>query len=103
MLIRFDMSQEDVDLGVREDCENCPAARCIIRTLGLVDVVPVVTTGDVRFWPRFGNQHRVAKVDAPDNLGDFVIDLDTGEDVRPISFDLDIPDEVLHYAMLPQV
>lgn len=101
MLIRFNMNDDDIDQGERNQCEACPVARCIARTLKLHNCAIEVFSTSAKFYPRNGTL--LATVAMPENVHEFVIEHDDGGNPEAISFDLDIPDEVLRYATLPYV
>jgi hypothetical protein len=76
----IEVTVEDIEEGKREDCNNCPVARAISRTLNrpsreiAVDGVFIEVAGDSFHTPFL--------------VIDFIRAFDDGEPVYPISFTL---------------
>jgi len=90
MIIKFNVTQEDIDKGCQIDRKACMVARCISRTLQHKDLECYTTYLNIEFQgDKFEMIEFTQKV--TDNIGNF----DMGLIVKPFSFSLDIPDSVL--------
>jgi hypothetical protein len=76
------MVQDDVDLGVMNDCALCPVARALGRH-GFTDV----SVGDVTIYAAGPGDRRRCYL-TPPGVANFIHDFDDGEDVSPIEFEL---------------
>lgn len=77
MQLTIDVTQADIDAGVREDCKSCPVALSLNRAGGVaawVDQEIAVTISGVRRG--FG---------IPPELVNFILDFDKGAHVEPIT------------------
>lgn len=90
MIVTVDVTQDDIRDGVRGQCYRCPVARAISRLL-VSTVLAQVTPGLVVF-PACGT---VPPVPLPEHAGRWIDAFDGGYNVRPFSFVLDIPGELL--------
>ncbi len=89
MIVTIEVTQADIDAGVREDCGLCPVARAVSRsTKQDVSVYDVCLT----LWDR---GTRSTQIGLPADVRQFVKMFDAGESVRPFSFTIDLPEEVL--------
>ena len=79
--LRVEVTEEDIDLGVRRNPEWCPVALALIRCPG------------VRYAQVFGSRafatlddDRELALSLPDKANDFIVDFDSERRVRPFMF-----------------
>jgi hypothetical protein len=94
MLTTFDLTQKDIDDGIRQRCNACPVALCVLRKLGLLPI-DVHVTVDRLSLRRPGENVWAAVIPLPDEVTFFIVGFDDGEPSFPMSFELDIPEEFL--------
>lgn len=83
--MRIDVTQDDIDKGLRNNCTLCPVALAIRRAIPGSD--PWVDDHDISFPSR-----RMAPIDTPSSsVMEFMHTFDLGDFVAPFSFALDIP------------
>jgi hypothetical protein len=85
--MKFQITQEDIDRGIRSDARKCAGSLCILRTLGWPEQYDPLLTNYVSVSPFHvsigGGRHLT-----PDALQDFISRYDKGEPVEPIEFDI---------------
>lgn len=83
MKITIDVTQDDINKGIKENCRFCPVALAVQRTFNDPEM-------DV-FSPCIKNceEDRVA---SPSSVCDFIDRYDNGESVQPFSFEIDVPE-----------
>jgi len=90
--ITISVTQDDINSGVREDCNKCPVARAISRHF------PgewVSVTGDtVSIYDNYDTEEDyysgcVADYYLPESVAQFVSDFDKGKTVMPFEFVID--------------
>ena len=79
--MKIDVTQEDIDRGVKGACTQCPVALALARAFP--DVYVDVATTQLLVGDEF--------IRAPSVVSIFIEDFDDGEPVQPFSFDLDLP------------
>lgn len=84
MIVRIDVTAEDIAHGVRGECDSCPIALAIERTLG---VVPLVNRFDVALDGCDDDN----AIDLPSEATFFIEDFDMGLTPEPFAFDLEVP------------
>ena len=80
MKLNINVTQNDINKGVKKSCTSCPIARAIKR-LKVVDTVYVYP-----FTAYINEQHRGLPVEA----WQFIQDFDGGREVKPFKFTLEI-------------
>jgi hypothetical protein len=89
--LTIDVTQDDIAIGFKQNCQACPVARACFRILG----VDVSVNGDQvkdYEWPH------VLESDLPPEVGRWIGRFDAGWEVEPFSFDIDVPAEALALA-----
>lgn len=83
--VTVEVTQEDIDEG-SINCEWCPIALALKRRFG---IMPRIRVSE--------NYIHIdeAMIPTPDEAAEFILDFDTERVVVPISFPLDIPDDLL--------
>ena len=81
--MRIEVTQEDIDKGVKENCVKCPVALSLRR---LFPGEWEVDVGDDAIYAG-GNWYT-----PPDEAQEFIAKFDAGEPVAPFSFDVDLPE-----------
>ena len=82
MLVTVDVTQADIDAGVKRKCDQCPIARAVRRVVGAdkeVTVNPVSIYIDGGYWR------------TPLEASNFISDFDNGHPVVPFSFEVNVP------------
>lgn len=95
MLVKIDVTQECIDKGCRGQATNCAVFHAINPLLKGPnrDNVHCAVTKDVISIHK--DYFTVAKIKTPLVARNFISDYDAGNEVAPISFELDIPEELL--------
>jgi hypothetical protein len=85
--VRIDVTQSDIDGGMHSSA-GCPCARAGRRLPGLQGIRfgAYAWAFDMSFLPSW---------QLPSLVRDWIHDYDAGRPVKPFSFDLDIPDDLL--------
>lgn len=78
--MKIEVTQEDIDKGERGSCSGCPVALAMKRALG----VQTLLVEDDAAWTN------MEEYLLPDPVPDFIGDFDTGEPVKPFTFELPI-------------
>jgi hypothetical protein len=91
--VRIEVTQDDIDLGIRGAACLCPIARAGARRVPARYLVSVDGHVFDLFSDEKGRPDCTRRL--PDEAVAFVAEFDRGESVAPISFDLDIPDDLL--------
>lgn len=91
MLVKIQVTQEDINNGIKFKCESCPVALAIKRLLKpnvkvLVGDIISFMTNDSSEWK---------DVVTPERVWDFLVQFDNKRPVQPFSFELDIPEDIL--------
>ena len=79
--MRIDVTEEDIQEGVKCDCDACPIARAVRRATG-DQTLSVMGYGVYRGAMLIGR--------FPKKATDFVISFDSDDSVKPFSFNLDM-------------
>ena len=82
--MKIEVTQDDIDNGLRIDCELCPVAKAIVRATGKQARVSAV---GVFFFPETPSAKQIF---LPSKVQLFIKSFDRKEPVQPFSFDLDI-------------
>lgn len=82
--MKINVTAEDIRLGKRGTPNSCPIARAIKRRLTNRDV----WVSDSEVWVKVPFRRYV---DLPKEARDFVKDFDRSRDVKPFSFNLELP------------
>lgn len=90
MKIEIKVTRNDIRLGERWSCRECPIALAIRRDLGLL---PNVCGAGIELQGVLGNVLLTAA--CPAEANDFIGDFDSGFKVKPLTFTLDIPAKML--------
>jgi hypothetical protein len=88
-MIQVDVTDKDIQCGVKRNIKKCPVALAMLRTLNLI--VPnhyEVLIGNYVF--RVVDDHKIYKFPTPQIVIKFIIDFDCDELVSPIRFDFDM-------------
>jgi hypothetical protein len=85
MNVNIEVTQADIDKGIISN-EMCPVALALRRVLR--DRFPYVTSGE--FMVAGGRFFKL-----PPRVGKFIEAFDRDDEVEPLSFALDLPDDVL--------
>lgn len=93
MLIKIEVTKEDIEKGTREKCSTCPVALAVNRHLAKQFFVKAFRFS-VDVWQ---NEPRTLKYycNPGHAIDEFIRYFDMGLPVQPFSFDLDIPSEFL--------
>jgi hypothetical protein len=91
MVTRIEVTRDDIEHGRKGDCIACPVARAISRTLD----APCTVSHEAWIYGRSRCLCDPIRVELPHAVEDFIDAFDVGERVEPVSFDLDIPEELL--------
>ena len=86
----LEVTQEDIDKGIAEDCEKCPIALALIRALKAKNVKfgPVSVDGEhIEVYESPLGNYESYRVN--EKIGKFVEDFDTGKPVLPFSVELE--------------
>lgn len=89
--VTVDVTQQDIDAGERYQCDRCPVALALTRTLPGAFVE--VGNNYIRLR-RFSESHS-NYLTTPDAVEGFIVAFDSGQPVDPFAFALDIPDRFL--------
>ena len=100
MIVKIDVTQDDLGHGVKRSCRQCPGALAINRHLEKHAVVEVdedtITIHQYRDNQGRGAYPRISTTFlTPLPLRNFVFAFDMGFAVYPFSFDLNLPESVL--------
>ena len=82
--MRIEVTQADIDAGLRESCVACPVALALHRAFPAADTIRA-EYGVLWVW--FGEECRAAST--PDEASDFMGRFDGLRDVLPFAFDAD--------------
>lgn len=98
MITEFEITQEDIEDGIRADCDLCPGARAINRKLK-DNYYSQVVCCEFCIVDKINLQTAHCS-DTPENLQDWVEDFDKlgPTFVQPIKFILNIPEQYLKAA-----
>ena len=91
MIVTIEVTKDDIETGERGECERCPIALALLRTLPQLRTVEV---GDdtIDFYLKRGDKHTTP---TPDRAKSFIEDFDDAWDPSPCSIDISIPEAVL--------
>lgn len=89
MKIKINVTQKDIDEGVRYNCLKCPIARAMRRHKQLKD--SVVTGGCYKLIGHAYEFHAL-----PLRVQNFVFLFDAQKPVKPFTFRVEVPDEVTY-------
>ena len=89
MKVQIDVTQEDLDEGVRCSFRKCPIARAIRRVFG-----GSWSVGSYTAVYRDDSRSFIYSVDLPREATVFMRAFDTGDMLAPFSFEVGIPDAV---------
>jgi hypothetical protein len=99
MKLTIDVTADDIEHGKRRDCNNCPVARAIQRHFHTVKV----GVGAVIYWDTPWHDLYNVYCVPPDSVFEFISRFDNNpidyERPQPISFELEIPEEVIPYVV----
>ena len=85
--MRVEVTEEDIDRGMRHDPHCCAVARGIHRAVGL-HVGDRVSVGSRDCTIQWGKARFRGEI--PDEVGQFIDAFDEGFKVKPFSFELDL-------------
>jgi hypothetical protein len=88
-LVKFAITQEDLDDGDRFNASSCPVALCSGRTLKRNDI----SVGCFSTFIGEGKERK--QVSMPREMQDYIKNFDRRIEVRPVEFEMEIPDEFL--------
>lgn len=89
--VMVEVTQSDINQGVKNDCFTCPVAIAINRVLGIdnAEIGEYVGSGNDVDGMVVEFDYHIIKLD--DNVRNFIYGFDLGHDVDPIKFELVIP------------
>lgn len=90
--VTIEVTQEDIDNGLSNDCRHCPVARATMRGIPLVHGVSV-RGANVTLYPSFSAAG--CKAALPTKAKHFIVDFDAGLRVLPFAFDLEVPSDLV--------
>lgn len=88
-LLKFEVTQEDIDRGRPRDCAACPGARCIARTLYPYNL-PISTWHVSREWVTGWYEVQLVAYRTPVALSEFIDKYDDGISVEPFTFEMEV-------------
>ncbi len=88
--MRIEVTQDDIDHGVRRECDRCPIARALKRATGEAWDVGESNDHQATTCRRGGDRAKWLKL--PDEATNFMFAFDNGFPVWPFSFEFD-PDQ----------
>lgn len=91
--VAFEVTERNIQLGVRQDCSFCPVAIAINKELD--DSVQAFAMKNVLILQNKFNKEFIYSVAWPVEVASFVEDFDTNKQVNPFKFKLDIPEKLL--------
>ncbi len=92
---RINVTQDEIEHGVRLSCGNCPVALAIAK-LVRDEIHVLVDSWSVTFFEPTGNGYMIThKRQLPDSAMLWIIDYDSSMPVKPFSFTLDLPKGLL--------
>lgn len=99
MKLRIKVTDEDIRLGRRQDCNRCPVARAAKRLVKAGLRGKVVVAGEIYIegFPA------VEVSTLSGDLDRFIFKFDEGESVKPTEFIVDMPLEVIDEKVFQQV
>ncbi len=80
--MKIQVTQEDINQGVRQECEKCPIALAVIRAIGPQAATMRISVDDA--WVDIGEESWCL----PRSAARFVSDFDSGKAVTPFEFEL---------------
>ena len=90
--MQITITQDQIQRGQITDSSQCPAAIAIREATGLmVNVYPVSGAYFSRSGGLF-SKGRVWHSEIPRNLADFIIDFDARRPVKPLTFEISVPE-----------
>ena len=84
MMITVEVTQEDIDHGVKGNCVKCPIAKAIGRAAGNTDC----GVGITRAHLYSGHERGLISFKLPIEAQNFIERFDDGFEVQPFSFDI---------------
>lgn len=78
MKIKFNVTQEDINSGIRNDCTRCPIAHALRRAHPLLEIPE---PGDFSFYSADGKFYEAR--DWPSDVAKFILGFDEGKIVEP--------------------
>jgi hypothetical protein len=83
--MKLEVTQADIDAGVRGNCSWCPVAQSLKRATGIEQ--SQVHLDEIRVWSR-----RWLRIKTPDEILDFIEEFDADPDHKPEPATFDLPD-----------
>jgi alpha-ketoglutarate-dependent taurine dioxygenase len=90
VIVKIQVTDQDIAHGLAGDCEECPIALAIYRALSATAGIRVGTGGVTLY-----RDHANAMVALPAAASRFISRFDHDDLVEPFEFDLDVPDELV--------
>lgn len=87
MTVRVRVTQEDIDAGVRDDCNRCPLALAVMRAVPQAKMA-VVTYASVKLVM---DATTLVTAKLPDRATLAIVEFDSSGTMSPFEFDLPLP------------
>lgn len=89
-MITINVTQKDINSGIRADCHVCPVAIAVSRVLGLNDVE--ISAASIYADFAGSNYYREARIiqPLPLQVRSYIRAFDAGNEIEPFSFNLDM-------------
>jgi hypothetical protein len=87
----IEVTQQDIDNGIRNACSKCPIALALTRTMGSAFSEVTITTCSTHFPLRENKEDLRAYI--PEIARNFIQTFDKGLPVKPLSFELEMTTE----------
>lgn len=91
--VAFEVTERNIQLGVRQDCSFCPVAIAINKELD--DSVQAFAMKNVLILQNKFNKEFIYSVTWPLKVESFIEDFDANKQIKPFKFKLDIPEKLL--------
>lgn len=89
----FEVTERNIQLGVRQDCCFCAVALAVKKEL--IDSIQVFSMKNVLILQNRFNHEFIHSVVWPVKVASFIEDIDANKPVKPFKFNMKIPKELL--------
>jgi hypothetical protein len=86
--VTVNVTQEHIDMGVRESCTHCPVGRALADAFPEANVFANGATFDIYPW---GSDEQI-RIDLPGEAEDFIVRFDDDGYGEPFSFTVNVPE-----------
>lgn len=91
MSLKVEVTQKDIDIGLRGDCSQCPVALAVSRALIAAGLEYGVGVDELNI-KLFRHGMLVHTIRTPKEVAEFIEDFDSRYSVEPFLFEIEVPE-----------